>query len=74
MSEKNIESTNEKMEDAFPQKLPEPTFAPFFTAMGGALICWGFISSWYLSVSGVLTLAWGLFIWIKNLLDEEDER
>ena len=55
---------------ALPEKLPAPTYAPFFVAMGVAFIFWGLISSFILSIAGVCTFVFGLSVWIKNILDE----
>jgi len=55
---------------ALPEKLPAPTYAPFFVAMGIAFIFWGLISSFIISIAGAITFFFGLSIWIKNLLDE----
>lgn len=50
--------------------LPRPTYFPAGTAMGVAFFCWGFITSWVISVVGI-----GLFIaafagWITEIRHE----
>jgi hypothetical protein len=61
-----------KLYKAIPEELPKPTYAPFFVAMGVALLFWGLISSFIISIAGVCTFAFGLGIWIKNLLADHE--
>jgi hypothetical protein len=47
--------------------LPEPSWAPLFTAAGLALIVAGLAIGWVLSVIGLLLFAPGLWPWIGDL-------
>jgi hypothetical protein len=60
------------MSKALPEKTPRPTYAPFFVSLGVFMIAWSLISSWFLAVAGVPVFAWGIYIWILNLLDEDE--
>lgn len=57
---------------AKPVQLPEPTYWPFFLAMGIAGIGWGLISTWIITVGGVIVLIISLAGWI-NILRHEQE-
>lgn len=60
------------MRKAIPENLPRPSYAPFFVSMGVFMIAWALISSWFLAIAGVPLLAWGVYIWILNLLHEDE--
>jgi hypothetical protein len=47
--------------------LPEPSWAPLFTAAGLALIVAGLAIGWVLSVIGLLLFAPGLWSWIGDV-------
>lgn len=55
---------------AKPEQLPEPTWWPFFLAMGLAFIGWGLISTWVITVGGVIVLFISLIAWINILRHE----
>ncbi|MEO6904217.1 MAG: hypothetical protein ABI315_13845 [Bacteroidia bacterium] len=57
-------------EKAKPEKLPEPTYWPFFTAMGIAFVFWGLLSSWVILVAGLLIFIISLTRWINILRHE----
>ena len=52
---------------AKPEHLPEPTYWPFFLALGAAFIGWGLISFWLVSIGGLIVFAIALRGWINNL-------
>lgn len=58
---------------ARPQKLPRPTYWPFFFAMGLALLGWGLLAGWIISVAGLLIMAYTLAGWITELRYESGE-
>lgn len=57
---------------ARPARLPEPTYWPFFMAMGIAFIGWGLISTWIIAVGGLIVFIISLIGWI-NILRHEHE-
>jgi hypothetical protein len=52
---------------ARPEKLPEPTYWPFFLAMGLNFIFWGMLTTWIIGLAGFLIFVIALSCWI-NLL------
>lgn len=57
-------------QEATPERLPKPTYWPFFLAMGLAFIFWGLLTTWVILVAGVLIFVVSLIGWI-NLLRHE---
>src|SRR5581483_5012724 len=55
---------------ARPVHLPEPTFWPFFMAIGITFIGWGLISTWVIAVGGVIVFIISLVGWINILRHE----
>lgn len=55
---------------AKPERLPLPTYWPFFTAVGFTFLLWGMVAGWMLSVVGILIIIVALRGWINNLRDE----
>jgi hypothetical protein len=62
----NIQA-NETWEKARPEKLPEPTYWPFFLAMGLNFMFWGMLTTWIIGLAGLAIFAIALTCWI-NLL------
>ncbi len=58
---------------AKPQKLPKPTYWPFFLAFGFAFLLWGILTTWIISVVGFITIVVSISGWIKDLIDETRE-
>lgn len=54
-------------ERAKPHILPEPTYWPFFLAMGLTFVFWGLLSIWLILAAGALIMIIALIGWI-NLL------
>lgn len=66
MSEENeIEKVKAK-----PEKLPEPTYWPFFLALGLMFSGWGLLTTWYISVAGLVVFIISLIMWINILRHE----
>ena len=42
----------------------QPTYAPAAMAMGIAMLAWGLLTHWSLSVAGAALIAWSLGSWI----------
>jgi len=55
---------------AKPVQLPNPTYWPFFTAMGLLFMGWGLLSLWLVSVAGFIVFIISLIGWI-NLMRHE---
>lgn len=55
---------------AKPAHLPEPTFWPFFMAIGITFIAWGLISTWMIAVGGLIVFIISLVGWINILRHE----
>ena len=59
-----------EMVKARPEKLPEPTYWPFFLALGLALAGWGLLSTWIISLGGLIVCIIALIGWVKILRHE----
>lgn len=55
---------------AKPETLPEPSYWPFFLAMGLAFMLWGLLTSWIIGAVGGLVTVIALTGWIANLRHE----
>lgn len=65
MDTKKIETAKAK-----PEKLPKPTYWPFFLALGLTFIAWGLLTTWYFSVAGLIVFVVSLIAWINILRHE----
>jgi hypothetical protein len=63
----NNEDTVLEMVKARPERLPEPTYWPFFMALGLAFAGWGLLSTWLISAGGGIVFVVSLAGWIKIL-------
>jgi hypothetical protein len=59
---------------ARPEVLPKPTYMPFLFAFSLMLLGWGLLSSWIISVAGVVGMGISIHGWIKDLLNEPGEQ
>lgn len=59
-----------EMVKARPEILPEPSYWPFFMALGLAFAGWGLLSTWLVSAGGVIVFIVSLVGWIKILRHE----
>lgn len=57
-------------EKARPEKLPKPTYWPFFLALGFTFIFWGLLTTWVVLTAGIMIVIIALWGWI-NLLRHE---
>jgi hypothetical protein len=64
-----VQNQNEKVK-AKPEVLPEPTYWPFFLAMGLAFLGWGLLTTWLISLAGFIILVIALVGWINILRHE----
>ena len=58
--------------EALPEKIPEPTYWPAMLAFGIVLIFWGLVSTWLISLAGVIITGFSLAGWIGAMIDERD--
>lgn len=70
--------TTEKKPDelikAKPEKLPQPTYWPFFVAMGLLFMAWGLLTVWIITVAGLLVFVIALAAWINILRHEQRDK
>jgi hypothetical protein len=59
-------------EKAKPEILPQPTYWPFFLAMGLAFIFWGLLTTWVILATGAMIFVMALIGWINILRHERD--
>ena len=62
--------TTSRIAKAKPEKLPEPTYWPFFMAVGLIFMLWGLVTIWIISVAGFIIFTISLIGWI-NILQHE---
>lgn len=67
--EMNKQNQIEKVK-AKPEVLPEPTYWPFFLAMGLSFLGWGLLTTWLISLAGFIILIIALIGWINILRHE----
>lgn len=60
---------NEKVK-AKPEVLPEPTYWPFFLALGLVFLGWGLLTTWLISLAGFIIFVIALTGWINILRHE----
>lgn len=60
----------ENWEETRPQKLPRPTYWPFYLAMGLALLGWGVKAGWVIAAAGLVIFGIALTGWITDLRHE----
>ncbi len=56
---------------ARPEKLPKPTYWPFFLAMGIMFLAWGLLTIWLISLAGLIIFIISLAGWINDLRNEK---
>lgn len=60
----------EKKYTAKPTELPEPTYWPFFSALGVVFMFWGILTTWVITGIGLVVFAIALSGWITDLYKE----
>jgi hypothetical protein len=55
---------------AKPEELPCPTYWPFFLALGLMFLGWGLLTTWLISVAGLIVFVISLIGWINILRHE----
>ena len=58
---------------AKPEVLPRPTYMPFLFAFSLLLLGWGLLSTWIISVAGLIGMGISVYGWIKELLHERED-
>jgi hypothetical protein len=64
-----LQNENEKVK-AKPEVLPQPTYWPFFLAMGLMFLGWGLLTTWLISLAGFIVFVISLIGWINILRHE----
>lgn len=74
---KKEEKEEKKMAKAQPENLPEPTYWPFFTALGIVFLFWGILTNGFVSGIGLVVTIVAIRGWILDLhhelKDDNDE-
>jgi len=63
--------SREDWQVALPEKVPGPTYAPMFLALGIIFLLFGIVSSYVFSAAGLLLMVWSISKWIGELLRGE---
>jgi hypothetical protein len=66
-----IEKKRDERIKAKPEKLPQPTYWPFFLAMGLLFLAWGLLTIWIIALAGFLVFVIALAAWINILRHEQ---
>lgn len=69
MDEKKLKELSETypLNPSVPVKLPKPTFWPIFLAFSVIFFFWGFITSFIITLVGLLLIGITIFGWIMEL-------
>lgn len=70
MNESPLRINPEEGEPASPDELPEPTYWPFYLAMGIMFSAWGLLTMWEFSLLGLIIIIIALVGWINILRHE----
>ena len=65
----NLPAAVEKVK-AKPEILPKPTYWPFFLALGIVFLGWGLLTTWLISLAGLIILITALTGWLNILRHE----
>ncbi len=75
MDEKITDPADERSQPGWhaplPEKIPTPTAWPLVLALGATLLAWGVVTSWALSVVGLLLFVAGAGGWIAELRHDQ---
>ncbi len=66
----NQTDDKKEMVKAKPEILPEPTYWPFFLALGLMFMGWGLLSTWLFSLAGFIVFVISLIGWINLLRND----
>lgn len=70
----NKTAKREERIKAKPNKLPKPTYWPFFLALGLLFMAWGLLTIWIIALTGFLIFIIALAAWINILRHEQRNR
>ena len=73
MSEPNNDRENWRISGpkALPEKLPPPTVWPATLSMGVTLMAFGVVTSWIMSVTGLIFFLFGAAGWVEDLRHDQ---
>ncbi|MFZ0454389.1 MAG: hypothetical protein WCE54_10205 [Ignavibacteriaceae bacterium] len=60
-------SSEYELNPAVPQKIPKSTYWPFILAFSVTLVFWGFATTIFISLVGLIILGFAIFGWIMEL-------
>ncbi|MGV3529325.1 MAG: hypothetical protein ACO1OO_10560 [Flavisolibacter sp.] len=69
----NSTNTEQQYLKAQPEKMPQPTYMPFFLAVSLLFLAWGLLSTWIIAVAGGVGTCISLIGWIKHMLHESEQ-
>ncbi|MCO6044326.1 hypothetical protein NG895_10450 [Aeoliella sp. ICT_H6.2] len=55
---------------ALDEVAPDPTYVPVAMAMGIALLVWGILTHWVMSLSGFALFVWALCTWMSEICEQ----
>ncbi len=70
MNEKQLPEDQQEIFDGCPEELPDPTYWPFYLAMGITFLAWGLLTMWEFSLLGLILIVISLVGWINILRHE----
>ena len=70
MMEKTADLDSGEMHSSQPEELPQPTYWPFYLAMGIMFLAWGLLTMWEFSLLGLILMIISLVGWINILRHE----
>jgi len=70
MTQHEAETRPQEFIKAKPERLPKPTYWPFFMALGLMFMCWGLLTIWIISAAGFVVFVLSLGAWINILRHE----
>jgi hypothetical protein len=70
MNENQLPEDQQEKFNASPEELPDPTYWPFYLAMGISFLAWGLLTMWEFSLLGLILIVISLVGWINILRHE----
>lgn len=70
MQAENSSNTDRTGVKARPERLPRPTYWPFFLALGLLFLFWGLLTTWVILAAAFLVITIALRGWINQLRHE----
>jgi hypothetical protein len=73
MSQQNDDKSNWKISGAkaLPERVPPPTVWPATVALGVTLLAFGVVTSWIMSLAGLVLFLFGVGGWVEDLRHDQ---